>query len=75
MKPPFFSMIVLEEFDRLLYFMCWADEAEISVAESYFRAFKRCAQCKRVDPDVCALVSSDTISRILKESILKLKHQ
>lgn len=58
---------MLEQLDRLLFFTCWDDEAEFSTAESYFRAFKRCVQSKRVDPDVCALERSDMISRIPKE--------
>lgn len=66
-------MIVLEHFDRLLFFMCWADEAEFSVTESYFRPFSRCVQCKRVDPDVHGLERSDMISHILKEKHADIK--
>lgn len=59
-------MTVLEQFGRLLFFMSGAVEADLSEAESYFRAcFLRCVQHQRADPDVSALERLHMIGRVL----------
>lgn len=55
-------MTVLEQFGRLLFFMSWAVEADLSEAESYCL---RCVQHQRADPDVSALERLHMIGRVL----------